>query len=80
MMGTEVVPETSVLMMGTEVVPETSVLMMGTEMVPETSVSSYNQLSRLIAREEFIAFSRHENLKSFILLLVPKILLFYIML
>jgi hypothetical protein len=29
-------------------------VMMGTEMVPETSVSSYNQLTRLIAREDFI--------------------------
>jgi hypothetical protein len=28
--------------------------MIGTEMVPETSVSSYNELTRLIAREEFI--------------------------
>jgi hypothetical protein len=28
--------------------------MMGTEMVPETSVSSFNQLTRLIAREDFI--------------------------
>jgi hypothetical protein len=27
--------------------------MMGTEMVPETSVFSYNQLTRLIAREDF---------------------------
>jgi hypothetical protein len=37
--------------------------MMGTEMVPETSVSSYNQLTRLIAREDFIGFSRRENFK-----------------
>jgi hypothetical protein len=28
--------------------------MMGTEMVPETTVSSYNQLTWLIAREDFI--------------------------
>jgi hypothetical protein len=39
--------------------------MMGTEMVPETSVSSYNQLTRLIAREDFIEFSRRENFKSY---------------
>jgi hypothetical protein len=29
-------------------------LMMGTEMVPETSVSFYNQLTRLIAQDDFI--------------------------
>jgi hypothetical protein len=40
--------------------------MMGTEMVPETSVSSYNQLTRLIAREDLIEFSRRKNLKSHI--------------
>jgi hypothetical protein len=28
--------------------------MMGAEMVPETSASSYNQLMRLIAQEDFI--------------------------
>jgi hypothetical protein len=40
-------------------------LMMGTEMVPETSVSSYNQLMQLIAREDFIEFSRCKNFKSY---------------
>jgi hypothetical protein len=35
--------------------------MMGTEMVPETSVCSYNQLTRLIAREDFVELSRREN-------------------
>jgi hypothetical protein len=30
-------------------------LMMGTEIVPETSVSTCNQLTRLCAREDFIA-------------------------
>jgi hypothetical protein len=38
---------------------------MGTEMVPETSVSSYNQLTWLIAREDFIEFSLRENFKSY---------------
>jgi hypothetical protein len=38
---------------------------MGKEMVPETSVSSKNQLTRLIAREGFTEFSRHENFKSY---------------
>jgi hypothetical protein len=41
-------------------------------MVSETSVSSYNQMTRLIAREDFIEFKdgcllgshRRENLKS----------------
>jgi hypothetical protein len=36
-----------------DVVPART-LMMGTEMAPETSVSSCNQLTRLIAREDFI--------------------------
>jgi hypothetical protein len=40
--------------------------MMGTEMVPETSVSSYNHLTQLIAREDFIAFSGRENFKSYV--------------
>jgi hypothetical protein len=39
--------------------------MMGTEMVPETSVSSYNQLTRLIAQEDFIEFSCRESFKSY---------------
>jgi hypothetical protein len=34
-------------------------------MVPETSVSSYNQLPRLIARGDFVVFSRRENFKSY---------------
>jgi hypothetical protein len=41
--------------------------MMETEMVPETSVSSYTQLMRLIARGDFIEFSRRENFKSCIM-------------
>jgi hypothetical protein len=36
---------------------------MGAEMVPETSVSFHNQLTSLIAREDFTEFSRHENFK-----------------
>jgi hypothetical protein len=39
--------------------------MMGTEMVPETSVSFYNQLTQLIARDDFIELSRSENFKSY---------------
>jgi hypothetical protein len=41
--------------------------MMGTEMVPETSVSSYNQQTRLISREDFIEFSHQENFKSYVI-------------
>jgi hypothetical protein len=39
--------------------------MMGTEMVPETSVSTCNQLTRLIAREDFIEFSCRESFKLY---------------
>jgi hypothetical protein len=39
--------------------------MLGTEMVPEMSVSSYNQLTRLIVREDFIEFSRCGNFKPY---------------
>jgi hypothetical protein len=39
-------------------------LMMRTEVVPEMLVIS-NQLTQLIAREYFVAFSRRENFKSF---------------
>jgi hypothetical protein len=39
--------------------------MMGTEMVPETSVSSFRQLTRVIAREDFIEFPLRENFKSY---------------
>jgi hypothetical protein len=35
-------------------------------MVPETSVSSYNQLTRLCARKDFIEFSRRESFKLYI--------------
>jgi NADH:ubiquinone oxidoreductase subunit C len=38
---------------------------MGTDMVPETSVSSYNQLTRLIVREDFTEFSRRKNFKLY---------------
>jgi hypothetical protein len=39
--------------------------MMGAEMVPEMSVSSFYQLTWLIAREDFIEFSHRENFKSY---------------
>jgi len=38
--------------------------MMTTQMVLETSVS-YTQLARLIAREDFIEFSRHKSSRSY---------------
>jgi hypothetical protein len=37
-----------------------SALMKGTAMFPETSVI-FNHLTRLIAREDFIIFNRHES-------------------
>jgi hypothetical protein len=41
--------------------------MMGTELVPETSI--FKQLTRLIAREDFINVSRRESFKSYIVLI-----------
>jgi hypothetical protein len=52
------------MMTGNEVVPEDQTLMMGTEMVPETSVI-FNQLTWLIAREDYINFSRRETFTSY---------------
>jgi hypothetical protein len=46
---------------------------MGTEMVPETLVSSWNQLTRLIAREDFIEFSRREDFESYMTYFTPKL-------
>jgi hypothetical protein len=39
-------------------------LMMGTDTVPETSVI-FNQLTQLIAQEDFINFSCHESFSSY---------------
>jgi hypothetical protein len=39
-------------------------LMMGAAMVPQTSVI-FNHLTRLIAREDFIIFNRHESFGSY---------------
>jgi hypothetical protein len=44
--------------------PQCFVLMMGTEMVFETSVL-YSHLTRLIAPEDFIEFSRRESSRSY---------------
>jgi hypothetical protein len=43
--------------------------MIGTEIVPETSVYTWNQLTRLCARQDFIEFSRRESFKLYIELL-----------
>jgi hypothetical protein len=37
------------------------------DIVPETSVSTWNQLTRLCARENFIEFSRRESFKFYII-------------
>jgi hypothetical protein len=42
---------------------EHQILMIGTDMVAETS-AIFNQLTRLIAREDFITFSRIESCRS----------------
>jgi hypothetical protein len=49
---------------GTISVPIIRVVMWA-EIVPETSVSSFNQLTRLCAREDFIEFSRRESFKLY---------------
>jgi hypothetical protein len=50
---------------GTISVSITAVLM-GTDMVPETSVI-FNQLTRLVAREDFINVSRLESFRSYVI-------------
>jgi hypothetical protein len=56
-------------MTGTGLQPTSVSLRTRTEMVLETSVlSSFNQLTRLEARENFINFSRHESFKSYMTL------------
>jgi hypothetical protein len=47
------------------------ILEMETELVPETSVN-FNQLTRLIDREEFINYSRHESNRIYIILHLRK--------
>jgi hypothetical protein len=51
-------------------------LMIGTEIVPETSVI-FNQLTRLITREDFINFGRCENLRLYSKLYFAHIKMFY---
>jgi hypothetical protein len=49
-------------------------LMMEAEMVSET-LGFYPQLTRLVAREDFIEFSRRESFKSYILKeLIPELI------